>query len=227
PRWTRRARRRLRPLGGLKRDCESPRHFHSFKSQDSFHRNPASQHDVLKIARLLADATPTIAADKLYTLAAATCRLSAIKHPSLPASLGAPELEVEAPELKLLIRVGREFDVLLQAVILVGLDDWQPREVLQEDLRHLTIGVGAEPLVDGEAGRVAQLVELGVAPVVVDASRTEQAPHHPVGIAERRGRIAPPQALETLLAALLGPDRVLDHFDFHVDAHVLPHGRDG
>src|SRR5262249_61137872 len=93
------------------------------------------------------------ATGKLYPLAAAPSRLSAIKHLSLPASLGAPQLEVEAPELKLLIRVGREFDVLLQAVILVGLDDRQPREVLQEDLRHLTIGVGAEPLVDGEAGR--------------------------------------------------------------------------
>src|SRR5262249_1192612 len=147
---------------------------------------------------ILTEATTTSATGKLYTLAAATCRLSAIKHLSLPASLGAPQLEVEAPELKLLIRVGGEFDVLLQSVILVGLVDRQPGEVLQEDLRHLTIGVGAEPLVDGEAGRVAQLVELGVAPVVVDASRTEQAPHHPVRIAERRGRIAPPQALETL-----------------------------
>src|SRR5262245_35800513 len=58
------------------------------------------------------------------------------------------ELEVEATNLELLERVRRPLHVLLQAVVLVGLDDGQPRQVLEEELRHPLVGVGAELLVD-------------------------------------------------------------------------------
>src|SRR4030095_14107023 len=75
------------------------------------------------------------------------------------------QLEVEAPELDLLVGVRRELDVLLQPVILVGLDDDDPRPVLHEDLRHLLVGLAAELLVDRETRRLAQLVALGGAPV--------------------------------------------------------------
>src|SRR5229473_7469789 len=67
-------------------------------------------------------------------------------------ALGSAELEVEASDLELLVRIGRELDVFLQPVVLVGLDDGQPREVLEEDLGHLAIGLAAELLVHGEAG---------------------------------------------------------------------------
>src|SRR5262245_19074949 len=51
-------------------------------------------------------------------------------------ALRASELEVEAPDLELLARARRPFHVLLQPVVLVGLDERQPREVLQEDTAH-------------------------------------------------------------------------------------------
>src|SRR5437879_2105057 len=135
-------------------------------------------------------------------------------------ALGSAELEVEAPDLELLIRVGRELHVLLQPVVLVGLDDDHPREVLEEDPGHLAIGLTAELLVHGEARGVTEFVELGIAPVVHDAARAEQPPHHPVRIAEGGGRVRPPQPLEALLAILLGAHGVLDHLDLDVDADV-------
>src|SRR6266480_3150024 len=64
--------------------------------------------------------------------------------PEPPPGLGAAELEVEAADLELLVRIRGELDVLLHPVVLVGLDDGQPREVLEKDLRHLAIRVGAE-----------------------------------------------------------------------------------
>src|SRR5262245_60025456 len=79
--------------------------------------------------------------------------------------LRALELEVERPDLELLVRVRRELHVLLQPVILVGLDDRQPHEVLQKDLRHFLVGLATELLVHREARRVAELVEAWLAPV--------------------------------------------------------------
>src|SRR6185436_12786986 len=140
--------------------------------------------------------------------------------------LRALELEVEGPDLELLVRVRRELHVLLQPVVLVGLDHREPREVLQEDLRHLLVGLTAELLVDRETRVVAQLVEAGLAPVVLGAAGAEQPPHHAIGIGERRGRIRPEHALERLLAVLLGPHRELDDLDLDVDADVLPHALD-
>src|SRR5262245_28455073 len=84
-------------------------------------------------------------------------------RPGVPS--GPAELEVEATDLELLVRVGRPLHVLLQPVVLVGLDHGQPRKVLEGDLGHLAIGLAAELLVDGEVGGLAQLIELGVAPV--------------------------------------------------------------
>src|SRR5712692_11958988 len=139
--------------------------------------------------------------------------------PELPPGLGAAELEVEASELELLVRVRGELDVLLHPVVLVRLDDRQPREVLEEDLRHLAIRVAAELLVYREAGGVAELVELGVAPIIVRPARAEQAPHHAVRVAERGGRVAPIEALEASLPVLLGAHRELDDLDLDVDAH--------
>src|SRR5688572_9221245 len=81
--------------------------------------------------------------------------------------LGAAELEREAADLERLVGVRRPLDVFLQAVVLVGLNDGDPRQVLEEDLRHLLVGLPAELLVDGEARRVAQLIELRVAPIVL------------------------------------------------------------
>src|SRR5262245_65975625 len=80
--------------------------------------------------------------------------------------LRAAELEVELADLELLVGVGRPLRVLLHAVVLVRLDDRQPGKVLEEDLRHLLVGLAAELLVDREARRGAPLVELGVSPVV-------------------------------------------------------------
>src|SRR5262249_48797191 len=114
-------------------------------------------------------------------------------------ALRASELEVEAPDLELLVRVRRPFHVFLQPVVLVGLDHWEPREVLEEDLRHLLVGLAPDLLVHREARSVAQLVELRISPVVRDAARTEQPPHHPVGVSQRRSGVRPPHALEALL----------------------------
>src|SRR5437870_5064371 len=114
------------------------------------------------------------------------------------ASLRALELEVEAPDLELLVRIRLELDVLLQAVVLVGLDDRQPREVLEEDRRHLLVGLRAELLVHREARGVAKLVPARMAPVVLGAAGAEQPPHHAVGVAQRRGGIRPEHALERL-----------------------------
>src|SRR5262245_24715734 len=80
--------------------------------------------------------------------------------------LGAAELEVEAPDLELLVRVRGELDVLLHAVVLVRLDHGNPRQVLEEDFGDLPIGLAPELLVHRKAGRVAELVELGLTPVV-------------------------------------------------------------
>src|SRR5215472_2880714 len=136
-------------------------------------------------------------------------------------TLRAAEFEVEPPNLELLIRIRRPLHVFLQSVVLVGLDHGQPRKVLEEDPGHLPVGLAAELLVHREARGVPQLVELRVAPVVVDAARREEPPHHAVGITQRRRRIPPPQSLEALLPALLGAYRVLDHLDLHVDPQSL------
>src|SRR6185369_3641223 len=141
-------------------------------------------------------------------------------------TLGALELEVELPDLELLVRIGPELDVLLKPVVLVRLDDRQPGEVLEEDRGHLLVGLRPELLVHREARGVAQLVPLRVAPVVLGTAGTEQPPHHPVGIAQRGGRIRPEHALERLLAILLGAHGVLDDLDLGVDAGVLPHALD-
>src|SRR5215472_9629198 len=79
--------------------------------------------------------------------------------------LGAAELEVEAPDLELPVRVRGELDVLLHAVVLVGLDHRNPRQVLEEDLGYFPICLSQGFLDHREAGRVAELVELGLAPV--------------------------------------------------------------
>src|SRR5262249_16206830 len=141
--------------------------------------------------------------------------------------LRAAELEVEATDLELLIRIRGELHVLLEPIVLIGLDDGQPREVLEEDLGHLGVGLRAELLVHRETGGRPQLVELRLAPVVLRPTRPEETPHHAVGIAEGRGRIGPEHALEALLAVLLGAHGVLDHLHLHVHPDVLPHGRDG
>src|SRR3989442_10108190 len=139
---------------------------------------------------------------------------------------GAAELEVEAADLELLVGVRRPLHVLLQTVVLVGLHHRDPREVLEEDLRHLPVGLPAELLVHREARRLPQLVEARVAPVVLRPAGTQQAPHHAVGIAEGGGRIRPPEPLEGPVAVLLRADGVLDHFHLGVDADLPPHALD-
>src|SRR5205814_657331 len=108
------------------------------------------------------------------------------REPRVLRPLRAPELEVEATELELLIRVRGPLDVLLEAVVLVRLDDRQPREVLEEDLRHLAVRLGAELLVDREARGAPQLVPPRVAPVVLGPDGAEEPPHHAVWVGERR-----------------------------------------
>src|SRR5262245_64500865 len=93
------------------------------------------------------------------------------ERPGEERRLRATELEVEAAKLELLVRVRSELHVLLQTVVLVRLDHRQPGQVLQEDLGHLPVGLPAELLVHAEARRVAQLVELGLAPVVLRSAR--------------------------------------------------------
>src|SRR5262249_28757835 len=116
--------------------------------------------------------------------------------------LRAAELEVELPDLELLVRVRRPLDVLLHAVVLLGLDDRQPREVLEEGLGPRVVRLAADLPVAAEARGVAELAELGLAPVVLRSAGAEQPPHHGVGIAERRGGVGPEHALEALLAVL-------------------------
>src|SRR5213594_1454650 len=147
--------------------------------------------------------------------------------PPPEAGLRAAELEVEAADLELLQRVRRPLHVLLEPVVLVRLDHRNPRKVLQGDLGHLPVRVGAELLVDREAGSVAELVELGMTPVVLRATGTEQAPHHAVGVAQRGRRIRPPHALEALVAVLLGAHGILEELDLGVDPGVAPHGLNG
>src|SRR5215469_3348131 len=139
---------------------------------------------------------------------------------------GAAKLEVELADLELLIRVRGPLHVLLLPVVLIRLDDGNPREILEKDLGHVAVGFAAELLVDGEARGVTQFVELRIAPVVHGAAGAEQAPHHAVRIAERRRRVRPPDALEGLLPPLLGAHRILDDLDLDVHANILPHRRD-
>src|SRR2546422_7828690 len=110
---------------------------------------------------------------------------SDLRAPPPEAGLRAAELEVEAADLELLQRVRRPLHVLLEPVVLVRLNHRNPRKVLEGDLGHLPVRVGAELLVDREAGGVAELVELRMTPVVLRATGTEQAPHHAVGVAQR------------------------------------------
>src|SRR5262245_45549630 len=112
------------------------------------------------------------------------------------AVLGAPQFQIEAPEIERLVRVRRDLDVLLESVILVGLDYDDPRVVLQQEFRHLPVRLAAELFVEREAGGAAQLVELWVPPVVLDAARGEKPPHHAVGVTEGRCGVRPPQTLE-------------------------------
>src|SRR5882724_6533666 len=127
--------------------------------------------------RLACGRAPLRGGQPLYGLAAALARLASrlrpAADPSLHGLLCPSELEIEAPDFELLVRVRRPLDVLLEAIVLVRLDDGQPRKVLEEDPGHLTVRVAAELLVDGEARGIAQLVELGVAPVVVGAPGAE------------------------------------------------------
>src|SRR6267143_7084432 len=153
-------------------------------------------------------------------------RLSSRKTPKCM-GLHAAELEVEAADLELLVRIRRPFNVLLQPVVLVGLDHGDPWKMLEEDPGDLLVGLPAELLVHREARGVPQLVEPRIAPVVHGSARSEQPPHHAVRIAERRGRIGPPHALEGSLPTLLRAHGVLEHLDLGVDAHVPPHGRAG
>src|SRR5437867_2190269 len=142
------------------------------------------------------------------------------------AALRAAELEVEAPNLELLQRIRRPLHVLLQAVVLVRLDHGDPGQMLEEDLRHLLVRVTAKLFIDREARGGAELVELGMAPVVLRPARTEQPPHHAIGIAQRRRRIRPPEPLEGLVAVLLSADRILEELDLGVHPDVPPHGLD-
>src|SRR5262249_57633189 len=84
--------------------------------------------------------------------------------------LRAAELEVEAANLQLLEWIGRPLHVPLQAVVLVRLDHGDPGQMLEEELGHPLVRAGAELLVDREARGGAELVELGMAPVILPAS---------------------------------------------------------
>src|SRR5262245_1777171 len=82
--------------------------------------------------------------------------------PSPPeATLGALHPEIELADLELLVVVRRELDVPLEPIVLVGLNDDDPRVVLEEDARHLLVRFAPELLVEAEARGVPQLVPLG------------------------------------------------------------------
>src|SRR5580765_1090705 len=123
----------------------------------------------------------------------------ASRAPPRATGLRAAELEIEATDLELLERIRRPLHVLLKAVVLVRLDYRDPREIFEKELRHFLVRVGAELLVDRKARGAAQLVELRVPPVVLRTARTEEPPHHAVGITQGRGGIRPPEPLEALL----------------------------
>src|SRR5678815_697749 len=78
-----------------------------------------------------------------------SCRTSRAAHP-----------EVEAADVELLVGIRRPLHVLLDTVVLVRLQDRDPRQVLEEDLGHALVRAPAEVLVDAEARRVAELVPL-------------------------------------------------------------------
>src|SRR2546430_4350892 len=82
-------------------------------------------------------------------------------EPEAPAGrrLGAAELEREAANLERLVGVQRPLDVLLQPVVLVRLNDGDPRQVLEQDPGHRLVGLAAELLRDAEAHHLAQLDE--------------------------------------------------------------------
>src|SRR5262245_59630727 len=112
------------------------------------------------------------------------------------AALGAPQLQVEASYLKLLVRVRGELHVLLEPIVFEGLDHDEPGVVLQKNLRHLAISLTPELLVERKSRRAAQFVELRVTPVVLNPTWGEEPPHHAVGIPEGRGGVGPPETLE-------------------------------
>src|SRR6266542_2314200 len=101
--------------------------------------------------------------------------------------VSAVELEHLLAELELLIRARTPLDEVLDAVALDRLDHRDPGQIVQENRMHLVVVIGSQLRVHAEARLVAQAVELRVAPVVPDAARTEQAPHHAVGVLKSRG----------------------------------------
>src|SRR5579862_18348 len=143
-----------------------------------------------------------------------------------PDGLGAPHVEVEAPDIELLVAVWREAHVFLHPVVFGRLDHRYPRQVLERDLGHPLVVAVAKALVHAEARLVAQLVELRLPPVILGTARPQKPPHHAVGIPERGGRVRPEQPLEALVAVLFCAHRVLDDLDDRVDPGVLPHRRD-
>src|SRR2546425_863997 len=92
---------------------------------------------------------------------------------------------------------------------------------------NTTVGPLAELLLAREPRGLAKLVPARVTPVVLRSARTQEPPHHSVGIAECGGRVGPPEALERLVPILLGADGVLEHLDLGVDPDVAPHRHDG
>src|SRR5207302_10301178 len=143
----------------------------------------------------------------------------ASRAPPPETALRAAELEVEATNLELLERVWCPLHVFLKSVVLVRLDHRDPREMIEEDLGHLLVGLAAEFLVDREPRRVAELVELRMAPVILRSPGPEQAPHHAVRIPQGGCRIRPPESLEALVAILLRAHRVLEELHLRIDAH--------
>src|SRR5580765_8900175 len=99
------------------------------------------------------------------------------------AALRLTETEIERPKLDLLVRVRLPVDVSLQSIRIVGLEDRNPREVLEHDLGHLRVDLAPEAFIEAESRRVAELLEPGLPPVLVDRAGSEQTPHHAVRIA--------------------------------------------
>src|SRR4030095_1770051 len=95
------------------------------------------------------------------------------KHQGRAADLRLTEPEVERAKLDLLVRVRLPVDVSLQSIRIVGLEDRDPREVLEHDLGHLRVDLAPEVLIEAESRRVAELLEASLPPVLVDRAGGE------------------------------------------------------
>src|ERR1700757_3279166 len=135
----------------------------------------------------------------------------------------ATHLQIEAPDLQLLVRIRRPLDIPLHAVGFDRLDHGNPGQILEHDLGHFPVRSTTNVIVDAEVRRRPQFVETRMPPVRLQSTRAQKAPHHAVRVPQRGRRVAPSHPLEALLTDLLHHDGELDDLQLHVRTDVVPH----